>query len=171
MTGASWNRALARECSILGILFLLGTASACIIDSRIAARESAAYNTLRALHQALAIYKAKCEGFPATLTPLAPPPPGEQIDCQHIGTIVDPYWVETLLAPSAAGDKGGYHFTYQPAALGPPEQSGHITSYTLSARPIEYGRTGKRSFFMDESGVIRLTIKDRPATPHDPPLP
>ena len=42
--------------------------------------------------------------------------------------------------------------------------------FTVNATPMIYGSTGTRSFFADESGVIRYTREERPATVEDPPL-
>jgi len=43
-----------------------------------------------------------------------------------------------------------------------------LTTYT--ARPVERGRTGYRSFFADQTGVIRATSEDRAANVSDPPI-
>ena len=40
--------------------------------------------------------------------------------------------------------------------------------FTVSARPMIYASTGTRSFFSDESGIIRYTREDRPATVEGP---
>jgi serine/threonine protein kinase len=40
--------------------------------------------------------------------------------------------------------------------------------YTISARPIAYPYTGKRSFYGDQSGTMTATDQDRAATPKDP---
>lgn len=61
----------------------------------------------------------------------------------------------------ASGEKSGYVFTYQ---------SFGQNAYTISARPKQFGETGKRSFFTDESGVIRFTEDDRAATAQDAPI-
>ncbi len=42
--------------------------------------------------------------------------------------------------------------------------------FTVNATPMTYGSTGSRSFFSDESRVIRYTRESRPATVEDPPL-
>jgi len=42
--------------------------------------------------------------------------------------------------------------------------------FTVGATPMIYGSTGTRSFFADESGVIRYTRESRPATVEDSPL-
>ncbi len=44
------------------------------------------------------------------------------------------------------------------------------TSFTVSGRPVRYGSTGTRSFYADETGVIRYSTGERPATVEDKPL-
>ena len=41
---------------------------------------------------------------------------------------------------------------------------------TYTARPVAPGKTGYRSFFADETGVIRATSEDRAANVSDPPI-
>ncbi len=67
----------------------------------------------------------------------------------------------------ASGAKRGYSFAYMP---GPPDKAGHIETYTVVARPMQFGTSGISSFFSDQSGIIRKTDDDRPATAKDPPL-
>ncbi|HMD30977.1 MAG TPA: zinc ribbon domain-containing protein [Candidatus Acidoferrales bacterium] len=55
----------------------------------------------------------------------------------------------------------GYNLSY---AAG--EIQGRITHYTLVAQPERYGF---RSFYIDETGVLRATRESRPATSDDPP--
>ena len=57
----------------------------------------------------------------------------------------------------------GYEVRYE------RRSSGLRGGYTLQARPEQYGRTGVRSFYMDQSGVIRATEEDRAATERDDP--
>lgn len=45
-----------------------------------------------------------------------------------------------------------------------------VETWTYTARPVERGRTGYRSFFADQTGVIRATSEDRAATASDPPI-
>jgi hypothetical protein len=35
---------------------------------------------------------------------------------------------------------------------------------------VEYGKTGSRSFFTDQTGVLRFTTENRPAHEKDEPL-
>ncbi len=67
----------------------------------------------------------------------------------------------------AGGVKSGYRITYMP---GPPDRAGHVKTYTVIAQPLTYEWTGRNSYFTDESGVIRQTKEDRPATAKDPPV-
>ncbi len=62
----------------------------------------------------------------------------------------------------------GYQFTYQ---AGLPGVDGIIKSYTLLARPMEPcpGRCSC-SYFMDQTGVLRMTKENHPATVDDLPL-
>ena len=57
-------------------------------------------------------------------------------------------------ADLAAGTKGGYTFTLRSSPTG----------YTLNANPVKYGTTGRRTFFFDESMVIRANSGPEPAT-------
>ncbi len=72
-----------------------------------------------------------------------------------------------IVAPLASGKKDGYHFilTSVPAGAHKP-----ISHYTISARPVNLLMKGQRSFFTDETGVIRSTTEDRAATTADPPI-
>jgi hypothetical protein len=61
-----------------------------------------------------------------------------------------------------------YNFAY---TAGPPGAEGKIKTYTPTARPTAPcpGHCSC-SFFTDETGIVRKTKKNRPATVHDPPL-
>jgi len=58
----------------------------------------------------------------------------------------------------------GYRMEY---AAGPPGNDGRITTYFLRLRAGHYGY---RSFFVDQSGVIRATRENRAATADDSPV-
>ena len=53
---------------------------------------------------------------------------------------------------------GNYSFAYKRTPQG----------FTISARPIAYPYTGKRSFYGDQSGTMTATEENRAATPNDP---
>ncbi|MBV9074821.1 MAG: hypothetical protein JOZ10_14425 [Acidobacteria bacterium] len=50
-------------------------------------------------------------------------------------------------------------------------QAGSIQEYWIEARPIHYSHGTKRSFLMNVTGYIHVTVKDRNAEPTDPAIP
>ncbi len=77
-------------------------------------------------------------------------------------TLQNEKYIDSVLG---SGVKSGYQFTYTPgAAFG-----GVVSTWTCVANAIDQGKTGDRSFFADDSGMIRFT--DGPgATAADPPI-
>jgi type IV pilus assembly protein PilA len=107
-----------------------------LLRARHNANEAAAIASLRTISTA-------CESFRAAQTPAEYPD-----DLAELGDADPPYIDDTL----AGGTKQGYTFTYAPVAI-----SGRNYKYTCIANPIDTGTTGTRVFFVDETGVIRLT--------------
>lgn len=71
-------------------------------------------------------------------------------------------------AALAYGEKYGYQFSLSITIRGP----GTPPEFQLSAIPHYYGKGGKRSFFLDRSGVIRGADRNgAPATNADPIIP
>ena len=67
-------------------------------------------------------------------------------------------------SPELPREESGYKFEADVSSAAFPQQ------YTVLARPVQYGATGTRSFYSDESGVIRFTDEDREPTAEDRPL-
>lgn len=63
--------------------------------------------------------------------------------------------------PAQEAKREGYNLAYTATEL-----EGRITHYTLVAQPERYGF---RSFYLDETGVLRATKENRPATADDAP--
>jgi hypothetical protein len=61
----------------------------------------------------------------------------------------------------------GHRYTYVPET-GP---SGAVEHFTISARPIEYGRTGVNSYLLRDTGEVHRTTSDRAATAADAVIP
>jgi hypothetical protein len=76
-------------------------------------------------------------------------------------------WVGRWGKSSTTFVEGPYRFTYTPGA---PDPETHSITYTVSAGPIDYGNR-VRSFFSDQTKVVRATRADRPATASDSPCP
>jgi prepilin-type N-terminal cleavage/methylation domain-containing protein len=107
--------------------------------SRLVANEAAALEALTTLSNVCFIYWTEHDGYPAALADLGP------------GDATTP--AASLIDPAlASGTKSGYSFIYSP---GPTDLFGKITTYSITATPIDRGATGDRSFFTDQTGAIR----------------
>jgi hypothetical protein len=76
-----------------------------------------------------------------------------------------------ILLPGFAGDplvKDGFEFHY--TLVEPGNIEGKPGKYRITARPVEFGKTGTMSFFTDESAVVRSTTENREASENDPPM-
>jgi type IV pilus assembly protein PilA len=134
------------------LLILAAIMIPCFVGSRSAANEASAVGSLRTIDTAQLHFSENHpkKSFASSLAELGPPPGADLID-----------------AALVSRTKSGYVFTFKP---GSPDPSGPIPHYTVTARPQTFEKTGYRSFFTDESGVIRYTVENRPATATDPPL-
>ncbi len=118
-----------------------------LLASYRAANEGSAMSTLRTLHAAEATYQAtRGQGQFGTLNELA---------------------AEGLIdAKLASGTKNGYTFTIE---LTTTEDD--YPGFAVVGVPVTYRKTGLRSFYIDETGVIRAGDNSGgPSTKMDPPL-
>jgi hypothetical protein len=112
------------------------------------AAEDAAIADLRSVAAALDTYRRAYGELPETLAALGPAPPNG----------VSPEAASLLDAELAKGDKDGYtiRYTITPGAGGQAEEDAiKAETFSLSSSPKEYGKTGRRSFFLDSSGILR----------------
>jgi hypothetical protein len=119
------------------------------------AGDASAVGSLRTYNTAIVTYESTYPevGIPSSFEALGPAT-GDVPSSLHAG-LLDAY----LGTPPYR--KSGYQFTYHPRSS---------TDYEITARPIEFGTTGKRSFLTDQTGVIRYTEEDRYPTANDPAL-
>jgi hypothetical protein len=146
------------------VVLLLALISAPISPEvkRIAANEASATFTLRTLVTAELTYaQTYPSGFTDGLNRLGTGGGSPNADAADL---VGPVVAGRVSGTNSGFVKSGYHFTY---IAGRRDAKGHISRFTISARPREYGKYGVRSFFTDESGVIRATTEDRAATVGD----
>jgi hypothetical protein len=126
------------------------------------AGEDAAIADLRSVASALDTYRRAYGKLPDTLAMLGPAPPNG----------VSPEAASLLDADLAAGSKDGYtiRYTIIPAASNlAEEEASKAERFSLASYPKEYGKLGKRSFFLDSSGILRAADKrGAPATSADP---
>ena len=141
---------------VLSFFFVLPQLS----RTREAWNEAGAVNVLRKINTAQVTYGATYphKGAASTLVELGPPPDGKE-PSENAADLID--------AQLVTGETSGYRVTLSP---GPRDTKGSMASYTISAQPLQYERTGCRSFFTDESAVVRWTWEDRAATAKDPPI-
>lgn len=144
--------------ALVALLMVMGAiAIPNLMRSRIAPGEASHVGSLRQYVSGCISYSNMHPelGYPANLSLLGPGGDG---------------LLDEMLAPPGGvttASKSGYSFTYTP---GKPDESRRVNTFTISARPLKYRGTGQRNLFVDESGVIRFTVEDRPATAQDPPI-
>jgi len=139
------------------ILIIAAIAIPNLLRARMAANEAAAVGSLRVINTAAVSYSATYpNGFPPSLDSLGG---SGTPTCDHAELI------DTTLA---SGQKSGYVFSYalisrtrlaprlSPEAIqaGCSEAGG--TGYAASADPVSRGTTGRRSFYTDQTGIIRF---------------
>lgn len=140
-------------------LFLTALFMPNLLDGRGRGNEASAVGSLRSINTGEVTYASTHGiGFSPTLAALGPPAQGSQLSVDAADLI------DSVLA---RGQKSGYNFIYTP---GPRDAQGRILRYTVVAQPATLGVTGQRSFFTDETGVLRATPEARPATVADPPI-
>ncbi len=111
------------------------------------AREDNAIANLRAVAAALETYRRAYGDWPESLALLGPAPPGG----------VSPQAAGLLDADLAAGSKDGYAIRYTIVPAGGNAAAGETTkpeTFVLAASPSEYGKSGRRSFFLDSAGIL-----------------
>ncbi len=159
---------------IIPVMIVAAIAIPNLLRARVAANEASAVGSLRVINTAAISYAATFEnGFPSSLDVLGKDSRGDAT-CNHAA----------LLDPSlTSGRKFGYVFTYTPqfpdGAAAPvisPKAAakgctaGGASGYTVTADPLQRNTTGRRSFFTDQSGVIRFSGDGQSATADSVPL-
>ena len=126
----------------LGVLLLdLPALEAEWDETEIQATEKDALESLKDIASAVDAYRNKYLHLPESLTNLAPPTRGKP-SAEAAGL---------LDSDLAKGPKDGYTFRYVIAGA---SDVGAPAKYELSATPLRYGQTGRRSFFRDSNGVV-----------------
>jgi hypothetical protein len=124
-------------------------------DQELAGREDAIITALEGLEEAIGRYKGAFDKLPDSLAQLGPADPGE----------ISPEQASLVGKDLARGDAGGYHFRYRTVATADPKNQ----TFELIATPDEYGKTGRRSFFVDGAGRIHAADKHGTAATSDDP--
>jgi hypothetical protein len=128
------------------------------VESTVGGNEAQAEGMLRTYNTALVTYRATYpdNGLPFNLEmlgfDLSDGPRAYHAALISNGYVKAPYEIS------------GYRFNYTLVTDDPSRQ------YTITARPLRFGQSGNRSFYTDDSAVIRSTSEDRDATKDDDPV-
>jgi type IV pilus assembly protein PilA len=115
-----------------------------------AAHENAAIQTMRHLHEDEAQYYAQFQNYATSLAQLGPPASGS----------AGPAAADLIPKDLAEGHSSGYVWTI----------TGSPTGYVISAVPETFGRDGSRTFYSDQTMVIRNNYSQEPATMSSPAI-
>jgi type IV pilus assembly protein PilA len=108
------------------------------------AHETAAIKAIQTIHTMQVQYNSQYGRYAASLTEMGPPATGA-------ATAASADLIDSGLA---GGEKSGYKFT----------MTGNQGGYVINATPVAYGNTGSRTFYSDQSMVIRENDGPEPAT-------
>ncbi len=124
-----------------------------LLRSRMSANEGSATGAVRTISTAEISYQTSAVDTDAVGI-------GKFGTLNALGTATVPY-IDTVLS---AGIKHGYDFEATPLMVN------GLATYTSTATPSALGKTGTKSFFVDESGVVRFEGDGAPPTVASPPL-
>ncbi|HUO34682.1 MAG TPA: hypothetical protein VMU43_06805 [Candidatus Acidoferrum sp.] len=122
----------------------------------LAAKETEVMNSLRELALTIRRYSDAFGRLPESLAELGPAPQGQ----------ISPEQANLVDASLAAGEENGYLYRYRIV----PDPGGIAQKFELAASPAEYGRSGKRSFFLDSDGNMHAADKHGAVATLDDPV-
>jgi hypothetical protein len=133
---------------VLFAVLVLGLSLGVYMRSRTAVEtrtnEVAAIWTISTIHAAQTQYYSQFGRFASRLEDLGPPASGP----------AGPTGADLVSGDLAKGVRSGYQFI----------MAGGPAGYTISANPLTFGSTGRRTFFSDQSQVFRENRGTEPAT-------
>ena len=116
------------------ILIIAAIAIPNLLRSKMAANEASAVGSMRTLNTSAVAYSTTYGSYPLTISALGPSTTPSSTAADLIDSVL------------AGGTKSGYTFSWTGNAG---------LSYTLTAAPTSAGVTGQRTFYTDQTGVIR----------------
>jgi type IV pilus assembly protein PilA len=134
--------------SIAIILIILTIAVPMVQYAKLNADETAVIREVQTIHQAQMQYQSQFGKYAIKLSELGPPDQGAS----------GPQAASLIPRSLARGEKNGYVFSMTPAASG----------YTVTAVPKTFGRTGRRTFYIDQDGIVHQNWGREPATESSP---
>jgi len=136
---------------VVAILMIIGAIAVPRINTAMVnAKEMAAMRELHNLNTAQMQYMSNFGRFAASLTELGPPTSGQ----------ASPTSADLITGEMSKGVKNGFRYQVQITPAG----------YAATAVPVTFPSTGRRTFYTDQSGVIRQNWGAEPATPQSDEL-
>ena len=130
---------------VIAIILIIAAIAAPKLDKmRMQAQETAAVSQIKALQTAQTQYFSQFGKYAATLAELGPPQSGQ----------AGPSAADLIPGDLALGIKTGFQFT----------MTGGPGGFTVNANPVTFNSTGRRTFFSDQTLVIRENWGQEPAT-------
>jgi type IV pilus assembly protein PilA len=114
------------------------------------AKETSAMGAIRTIHIAQTQYSSQFGRYATSLAELGPPASGQ----------AGPAAAELIAGDLAQGVKGGFKFVLEQTPTG----------YRITATPVNYNGDGRRSFYSDQTMVLRQNWGPDPATAASPQL-
>lgn len=133
------------------ILIILVIAIPQYNKARMNAQEMAAIAEIGTINKMEIQYYSQFGNYATTLAQLGPPTQGGAEGPNAAGL---------LPANLASGSSGGYNFTLAQTPGG----------YSISAVPKSFGSTGRRTFYSDQTDVVRQNWAQDPATANSPEM-
>ena len=131
------------------ILLILAIAIPNLRTTHLTSNEAAVIREVLTIHQAQVQYLSLFGTDATNLSKLGPPGAG-------IGD--GPQAANLIPASLASGEKNGYLFTLSQSPTG----------FSVHASPKSYGGAGRRTFYLDQNGVVRQNWGPEPATEQSP---
>ncbi|HTQ55303.1 MAG TPA: prepilin-type N-terminal cleavage/methylation domain-containing protein [Bryobacteraceae bacterium] len=126
------------------ILIIVTVALPKLNKAKMYAQETAALKAIQTINTAQVQYNSTYNRFAQSLTELGPPASGTQ----------NASAADLIGGDLASGEKQGYKFTV----------TGTPAGYTISAVPTVFNSTGSRTFYSDQTLVVRENYGQEPAT-------
>jgi len=121
-----------------------------LTSAHTSASETVVLREVQSIHQAQVQYYSQFGEYASTLAQLGPP----------AGGIGGPQAAKLIPASLASGEKNGYLFTLTKTPGG----------FAVNANPKVFGKSGRRTFYTDEDGVIHQNWGPGPATAASPEI-
>ena len=132
------------------ILIIITIALPRLSRARMYSQETAAIGAIRTLHTAQVQYYSQYGKYATPLVELGPPASGA----------ASPAASDLIGNDLSGGTKSGYKFTL----------TGNQGGYVINANPEIFNSSGSRTFYSDQSMVIRQNYGQEPATANSPEM-